>query len=95
MAGANKPPSDSGSAPQLKAPESLTKKQRQHAAKREAEKAAKAEAEQERLATLARHKRELERTRIAEHYASSGSGKNKKVSGGMSASVEDGKLVWD
>ena len=74
-----------------KAPETLTKKQRQHAAKREAEKAAKAAAEAERLATLAKHKRELERTRIAEQAKSS----SKNVSGGMSAYVdENGKLVW-
>ena len=75
----------------MKAPESLTKKQRQHAAKREAEKAAKAEAEQERLATLARHKRELERARVAEQAKTN----KKAVSGGMSATVdENGKLIW-
>ncbi|KAH9893294.1 hypothetical protein C8Q73DRAFT_791165 [Cubamyces lactineus] len=72
------------------APETLTKKQRQHAARREAEKAAKAQAEAERLATLAQHKRELERARMAEQAKAS-----KKVSGGMSAYVdENGKLVW-
>ena len=61
------------------------------AAKREAEKAAKAEAEQERLATLARHKRELERARMAEQAKTS---KN-TTGGGMSAYVdENGKLVW-
>ncbi|EJF64009.1 hypothetical protein BD309DRAFT_887829 [Dichomitus squalens] len=87
----NKPASESGPAAQLKASESLTKKQRQHAAKREAEKAAKAEAERERLATLARHKRELEQTRMAEQAKAS----KKAVSGGMSATVdENGKLVW-
>ena len=73
-----------------KAPETLTKKQRQHAARREAQKAAKADAEAERLATLAKHKRELERTRMAEQAKSS-----KTPSGGMSAYVdENGKLVW-
>ncbi|KAI0369822.1 hypothetical protein BV20DRAFT_967507 [Pilatotrama ljubarskyi] len=75
----------------LKAPETLTKKQRQHAAKREAEKAAKAQAEAERLATLAKHKREVERARIAEQAKAS----KKQASGGMSAYVdENGKLVW-
>lgn len=63
----------------------MTKKQRQNAAKREAQKAAKAEAEAQRLATLSKHKRELEKTRIAEQYK-----------GGSSASVDDkGHLVWD
>ncbi|KAI0642353.1 hypothetical protein C8Q79DRAFT_1013638 [Trametes meyenii] len=72
------------------APETLTKKQRQHAAKRDAEKAAKAQAEAARLETLAKHKRELERARIAEQAKSSS-----KTSGGMSAYVdENGKLVW-
>ncbi|KAI0630717.1 hypothetical protein C8Q77DRAFT_1200026 [Trametes polyzona] len=75
-----------------KAPETLTKKQRQHAAKREAEKAAKAEAEAARLAALAKHKRELERARIAEQAKAS----KKQTSGGMSASVdENGKLIWE
>ena len=66
----------------------MTKKQRQNAAKREAQKTAKAEAEAQRLATLAKHKRDLEKTKIAEQY----SGK----SGGSSASVDSkGHLVWD
>jgi hypothetical protein len=70
-----------------------TKKQRQNAAKREAQKAAKADAESERLATLARHKRELEKTKIAEQYAAQKSGKK---SGTGTASVDDrGHLVWD
>lgn len=65
----------------------MTKKQRQNAAKREAQKAAKAEAEAQRLATLAKHKRELEKAKIAEQYSKSG---------GSSASVNDkGHLVWD
>ncbi len=72
-------------------PESLTKKQRQHAARREAQKAAKVEAEAERLATLAKHKRELEKAKIAEQTKAS----KKTPSGGMSAYVdENGKLVW-
>lgn len=74
-----------------RAPESLTKKQRQNAAKHEAQKSAKAEAEAERLATLAKHKRELERAKMLEQ-----SSKTAKVGGGMSASVnEKGHLVWD
>lgn len=86
----NKPPSQQTPTPQ-KAPETLTKKQRQHAARREATKAAKADVEAERLATLAKHKRELDRTRMAEQAKSS----KKTTSGGMSAYVdENGKLVW-
>lgn len=46
--------------------ETQTKKQRQNAAKREAQKAQKADAEAERLATLAKHKRDLERAKMAE-----------------------------
>lgn len=93
-AGPKQPATSSGSA---QAPasqsgsETLTKKQRQHAAKREAEKAAKAEGEAARLALLAQHKRELERTRMAEQAKAS----KKQPSGGMSAYVdENGKLVW-
>lgn len=73
-----------------------SKRARQNAAKRDATKAAKASAEAERLATLARHKRELERTKMDEQY-STGSGRGRgKVSGGMKASVDaNGKLVWD
>ncbi|THH28838.1 hypothetical protein EUX98_g5356 [Antrodiella citrinella] len=75
------------------APESLSKKQRQNAAKNEAKKSAKADAEAERLALLAKHKRELERTRMLEQSASS---KASKVGGGMNASInESGHLVWD
>ncbi|KAL0955265.1 hypothetical protein HGRIS_004155 [Hohenbuehelia grisea] len=58
-------PSSSAHAVQ-KAPETLTKKQRQNANKREAQKQAKAEADAERLATLAKHKREVERARMNE-----------------------------
>ncbi|KAI0741281.1 hypothetical protein C8Q80DRAFT_1193465 [Daedaleopsis nitida] len=87
---ANPTPSQSTSTVQS-APETLTKKQRQHAARREAEKAAKADAEAQRIATLAKHKRELERNRMAEQAKIS----KKTPSGGMSASVDDnGKLVW-
>ncbi|EIW58414.1 uncharacterized protein TRAVEDRAFT_72007 [Trametes versicolor FP-101664 SS1] len=88
------PATSSGSAPapaSQSGSETLTKKQRQHAAKREAEKAAKAEGEAARLALLAQHKRELERTRMAEQAKAS----KKQPSGGMSAYVdENGKLVW-
>ncbi|KAI0072640.1 hypothetical protein K474DRAFT_1667581 [Panus rudis PR-1116 ss-1] len=90
---AHKPSSPTASGP-LHAPETITKKQRQHAAKREAQKAAKAEAEAERLAKLAKHKQELERERIAEQYKTQA--KNKKTSGGMTAFVnEKGQMVWD
>jgi DNA-binding protein H-NS len=65
----------------------MTKKQRQNAAKREAQKSAKAEAEAQRLATLSKHKRELEKAKIAEQYSKNG---------GSSASVDNkGHLVWD
>ena len=68
----------------------VEKKQRQRIARREAEKTASADAEAARLDTLAKHKRELERARMAEQAKGS-----KKVSGGMSAYVdENGKLVW-
>jgi hypothetical protein len=56
--------------------------ERQNAAKREAQKAAKASAEADRLATLAKHKRELERTKMLEQFASGGGGKGGKTSGG-------------
>lgn len=49
--------------------------------------------ESERLATLARHKKQLEQERIAELYSKGGKGKT--LSGGMKASVdENGALVW-
>ncbi|KAF8918874.1 hypothetical protein CPB85DRAFT_1430032 [Mucidula mucida] len=71
----------------------LTKKQRQNAAKRAAQKDAKVDAEKERLAALQKHKRDLEKTRMAEQASGTGKG---KVSGGMKASVDDnGKLVWE
>ena len=73
-----------------KAKEEAERKAKEEEAARKAA-AAKAAAEAERLATLAKHKRELERTRIAEQTKSS----SKNVSGGMSAYVdENGKLVW-
>ncbi|KAG6895314.1 hypothetical protein C0992_001984 [Termitomyces sp. T32_za158] len=90
-------PSTSESSPaqptQKKAPETLTKRQRQNAARREAQKTLKEEAEQERRATLARHQRELENERMKEQIRGKG---GKKVSGGMKAVVSDtGKLVWE
>ena len=70
---------------------------RQNASKRETQKAAKVEAEAQRMANLskhkqdlkkAKHKRELEQTKIAEQYLKKGPG--------SSASVNDkGQLVWD
>ncbi|PIL25235.1 hypothetical protein GSI_13124 [Ganoderma sinense ZZ0214-1] len=88
---ANNAPSATSAPTVQKSTETLTKKQRQHAAKREAQKAAKADAEQDRLATLAKHKRELERARMDEQTKAT----KKTASGGMSAYVdENGKLVW-
>ncbi|KAF5368715.1 hypothetical protein D9615_010318 [Tricholomella constricta] len=80
------------------APEALTKRQRQNAGKRDAQKAQKAQAEEERLAALAKHKRALERERMAEQQQQQqrAGGKGAKVSGGMMASVDErGKLVWE
>ena len=69
----------------------MTKKQRQNLAKREAQKAAKAEAEAMRQATLAQHKRELEKERIKEQFSQS-----KKPSGGMRATVDSkGHMVFE
>lgn len=44
----------------------MSKKQRQNAAKRDAQKQAKLDAEKERLEVLAKHKREVERAKMAE-----------------------------
>jgi hypothetical protein len=61
--------------------------------KREKEKVAKADAEAERLATLSKHKREVERARMLEQAGKSG---GKTPSGGMKATVDErGKLVWE
>ena len=79
-------PSQTDSQPQSGS--EMTKKQRQNAAKREAQKAAKVEAEAQRQATLSKHKRELEKAKIAEQYSKKGAG--------SSASVNDkGHLVWE
>lgn len=51
-----------------KPPGELTKKQRQNAARRDAEKAANDEKERERMAALAKHKRELENERMKEQF---------------------------
>lgn len=72
----------------------MSKKKRQNAEKREAAKTEKELAERDRLEKLAAHKRELEKVRIAEQYASGGG--KKAVSGGMQATVgEGGKLIWE
>lgn len=73
----NQSSSNVTSAPQPRAPETLTKKQRQNAAKRAAEKVAKAEGEAARQTLLAEHKRDLERERIAEQHKT-----RRDVSGG-------------
>jgi len=68
----------------------LTKKQRQNQTRRDAEKAAKAEAEKERLAKLAKHKKDLENERIKAQYSKG------KLSGGMKATVDQrGNLIWE
>ncbi|KAF8060642.1 hypothetical protein FPV67DRAFT_1423426 [Lyophyllum atratum] len=86
-------PSSSQTQVRPAAPETLTKRQRQNASKREALKAGKAQDEKERLAMLAKHKRELEKERMAEQQKAGG---GKKTSGGMTASVDErGKLVWE
>jgi hypothetical protein len=75
-----------------KAPETLTKRQRQNAARRERQKDVKADEEAQRIAALAKHKRELERVRMAEQLAAPRS----KIGGGMKAAVDaGGKLVWE
>jgi uncharacterized Zn finger protein (UPF0148 family) len=56
-------------APQPKAPETLTKRQRQHTAKREADKALKADSEIARQARLAKYRRDQERERMAEQQS--------------------------
>lgn len=81
--------------PQPRAPETLTKKQRQRAAKREEEKATKVALESQRQERLAQHKRGLESARIAELYNRKGPSP-RSVSGDMIASVNsDGKMIWD
>ncbi|KAJ3489453.1 hypothetical protein NLJ89_g11529 [Agrocybe chaxingu] len=74
------------------------KRQRTNADKRDAQKAAKADAEAERLATLAKHKRELEKVKMAEQEKERERErkKGKAVSGGMKAGVDEkGRLVWE
>ncbi|KAI3615526.1 hypothetical protein WG66_011825 [Moniliophthora roreri] len=74
-----------------KAPETLTKKQRQNKARREAEKAAKSEFNAQQERTLAQNRAK----RIEEEYKQQNMSK-KTVSGGMSASIDSrGKLIWD
>jgi hypothetical protein len=86
-------PSQQPQGPAKVEPKELTKKQRQNAKKREEAKAAKADAETERLAGLAKHKRELEKARVAELSKSK---IGKATSGGMSAAVDsNGRLIWE
>lgn len=71
-----------------------TKKQRQNAKQAEAKRTEREAAERDRLARLAAHKREFERSRMAEQQATSG--RKKEVSGGMQAVMDaNGKLVWE
>lgn len=69
----SEPPRDTSSQSQSNSQSQLSaapsKRQRQNAAKRDAQKAAKASAEAERLATLAKHKRELEKAKMAEQFS--------------------------
>lgn len=89
---AKHPQSSLPQTPPTKAPDTMTKKQRQRAEKQAAAKLSKQEADAARLATFAKHKREKEQTEIAEMYKRQG----KKVSGGMTSSVDSmGHLVWD
>jgi len=76
-------------------PNNRTKRQRQNDKRKEQEQANKNLAEKERLERLAKHRRELEKARIAEQYSQK-KGSGKVVSGGMSSSVDsNGKLVWE
>jgi len=80
-----------------------TKKQRQNAARAAAQKAAKDAAEQERLRKLASHKRGLERERMEiqdkERQKLKGQQQQRTnkdtLSGGMTAKVVDGSLIWE
>jgi len=86
---------NTSSSQHLKAPETLTKKQRQNAQKREQQKSAKLEAEAQRLTTLANHKRDLEKVRMDELFGNNRASSS-KPSGGMRATVnERGKLIWE
>ncbi|KAF9473376.1 hypothetical protein BDN70DRAFT_885917 [Pholiota conissans] len=79
-----------------KASETLTKKQRQNQQRNEDAKAARAAVEAERLAVLAKHKRELEAEKLKEQFGAGKGGKKSKESGGMVASVDaSGRLVWE
>ncbi|KIJ55517.1 hypothetical protein M422DRAFT_24083 [Sphaerobolus stellatus SS14] len=92
--GRAKHPQSSGgtSSPPSKASETMNKKQRQRAMKKESDKASRAEGEAERLATLARHRREAEKAKIAELYKPG----KPKIGGGMFASLDsESKLVWE
>ena len=70
-----------------------TKTQRKNAKKAETKKAAKAVEEADRQRRLAMHKRDLEKEKINEIYAS---GKKKAAGKGTAgATIENGRLVWD
>jgi len=72
---------------------SLSKKQRQNAKKRDAAKATKADSEVQRVTALAKHKQQLERSRMMDQVPKT---VGKAPSGGMKAAVDDnGKLVWE
>ncbi|KAF8511813.1 hypothetical protein BU17DRAFT_96872 [Hysterangium stoloniferum] len=82
-------------APPSRGPETLTKKQKQHAARRDAVKTAKADIEKDRLARQEKHRREAEKARIEEQYGHSKGGR-RKVAGGMNGYVSaEGKLVFE
>ncbi len=75
-------------------PAEATKDQRRREAKKELAKQAKAEVEADRLAQLAKHRKEQEKARMEE--IAKKVGKGNKVSGGMRAVVNnEGKLVWE
>ncbi|KAG8952219.1 hypothetical protein FRC04_004926 [Tulasnella sp. 424] len=65
---------------------------------KDATKLAKANAEAHRLKRLAQHKKEQERAKIEEMRKKEPTvkkGREAKISGGMKAVVQDGKLVWE
>ncbi|KAG8898335.1 hypothetical protein FRC00_002970 [Tulasnella sp. 408] len=77
----------------------MTKDQRRREARKDATKAAKADAEADRLKKLAQHKKEQEKAKIEaarkKELSAPKKGKESKISGGMKAVVQDGKLVWE
>lgn len=77
----------------------LNKDQRRREARKDEAKVAKADAEADRLKRLAQHKKEQERAKIEamrkKELSAPKKGKEAKISGGMKAVVQDGKLVWE